>query len=129
MNDTVKICALGIMCALLFVVLKNYSSGFVLPGRVAGTIILFGLIITISEPLLKYLKELSGGAFSVEYLSLILKAISIAYITQITSEICRDCDEGALANGIDTIGKIEILVLSLPLIEEIINVSRELSSW
>ena len=129
MNDTYKICAIGIICALLFVILKNYATGFVLPSRVAATILIFGIIVTVSEPLLKYIKNLSSEIFSIEYLSLILKAISIAYITQVTSEICRDCDEGMLANGIDTVGKIEILILSLPLIDKIMDISRELSSW
>ena len=129
MNDTYKICAIGIICALLFVVLKNYATGFVLPSRVAATILIFGIILTLSEPLLKYIKNLSSENFSIEYLSLILKAISIAYITQVTSEICRDCDESMLANGIDAVGKIEILILSLPLIDQIMDISRELSSW
>ena len=100
-----------------------------MPARISATLIVFGVIIVIIEPLLNYLKKLAGGSFSIEYLSLALKALSVAYITQVTSEVCRDCEENTLANGIDTFGKIEILVLSLPLIEEIINIARELSSW
>ncbi len=64
-----------------------------------------------------------------EYGKIIFKAIGIAYLTNITSEICRDCGENTLSEAIENVGRIELLLLSLPLLSEILTFSRYLLSW
>ena len=64
-----------------------------------------------------------------EYIEIMIKAMSIAYITQISSDVCRDCGESNIASGIDVIGKIEILIIGLPLIDKVITLSEELALW
>lgn len=128
MSDTLKICALGILCATCCVVIKTYQSGFIVPIRIAGILLIFGVITFSIGPIIVYLKKIMGMSISVDNASVIIKAISIAYITQITSEICSDCGESSLARGVDTVGKMEILILGLPLIEDVIKLSEELLS-
>ena len=70
-----------------------------------------------------------GQTLPLEYMEIILKTLAIAYITQISSEMCRECGENSIAFGIETVGKIEIVILSLPLINSIISMSEELLSW
>ena len=70
-----------------------------------------------------------GQTLKYEYLEIIIKALAIAYVTQISSELCRDCGEVGIATGIETVGKIEIIILSLPLINNIVAMSEELISW
>lgn len=127
--DTYKICAIGVICSILCVIIKNYQSTFLIPTRLAGIIILYTVVLIILSPLMNYLIKLIGNSVPVDNITLIIKALSIAYLTHITSNICKDCGENSLATGIDTIGKIEILVLALPLIEEIIKMSEDLVSW
>lgn len=127
--DTFKICAIGIICSILCVIVKNYQSSFVIPTRLAGIIVLYTLVLAILSPIINYLVKIMGNCVPTENIGLIMKSICIAYLTHITSNICKDCGESSLAIGIDTIGKIEILVLSIPLIEEIIKISEDLASW
>ena len=100
-----------------------------MPVRIAGIILIYSLAVVILSPLIEYLVKIMGNTVSIENVKLMIKAISIAYVTQITSNVCRDCGENNLAAGIDTIGKIEIIILALPLIDGIINISEELASW
>lgn len=129
MNDTFKICALVILSAMLCIIIKNLNSSFALPTRFAGILILYGAIILFISPLVEYLGKIMGNTVSEENIELVLKVLSIAYITQITSDICRDCGENTFASGVDTIGKIEIIILSIPLIDEVIRMSEELALW
>lgn len=129
MSDTLKICAIAIICSIVCVIVKGYSSGFLVPVRIAGIILIYSLAVVILSPLIEYLVKIMGNTVSIENVKLMIKAISIAYVTQITSNVCRDCGENNLAAGIDTIGKIEIIILALPLIDGIINISEELASW
>lgn len=129
MNDTLKICALAIICVISSVIIKNLSSNFALPTRFAGILILYSAIIIFLSPLVSYLGKILCNTVSEDNIKLVLKVLAIAYITQITSDICRDCGENTFASSVDTIGKIEIIVLSMPLIDEIIKIAEELASW
>ena len=64
-----------------------------------------------------------------EYIEIILKTLAIAYMTQISSEMCRESGASSIAFGIETVGKIEIVILSLPLINNIISMAGELLEW
>lgn len=114
---------------MLCIIIKNLNSSFALPTRFAGILILYGAIILFISPLVEYLGKIMGNTVSEENIELVLKVLSIAYITQITSDICRDCGENTFASGVDTIGKIEIIILSIPLIDEVIRMSEELALW
>ena len=129
MIDTLKICATGIICAVLCVIMRAYNTSFLIPSKIAGIIVVYSLIIVFLSPLIQYFTSIIGNIISIDNLKLMLKSISIAYITQITSDVCRDCGEQNLATGIDTVGKIEIIILALPLVDDIIKISEELALW
>jgi stage III sporulation protein AD len=52
--------------------------------------------------------------------------LGLAILTQICAEICKESGEGGIASAIELIGKIEILVLALPLINDILTVAKNL---
>ena len=58
----------------------------------------------------------------------LLKALGIAVLTQCCAELCRESGESGVANGVELAGKVEILLLALPLIAEILSTARELLS-
>ena len=61
-----------------------------------------------------------------EYVEIILKGLGIVILTQICSDICKDSGEGTLAGNIETVGKLELLLLCIPLIEEILGTAERL---
>ena len=129
MSDSFKICAIGIVFAIVCVLIKNYRGEFLIPIRLASVILIFGVVAVLISPIVKFLSDIMGQTIPLEYMELILKALAIAYMTQISSEMCRECGENSIAFGIETVGKIEIVVLSLPLINNIISMSREFLQW
>ena len=54
-----------------------------------------------------------GENLPIEHMKILLKSFSIAYITQISSELCRECGENNIAFTIESAGKIEIIILSI----------------
>lgn len=129
MSDSIKICLFGIACAIICVIIRNYKNEFIIPTRVASLIILITLIVTLVTPIVEFLNDMMGQTLPIEYMTLILKSLSIGYVTQISSELCRDCGENNIASAIESIGTIEIIVLSIPLIYKIIDLSQELVLW
>ncbi len=129
MSDSFKICAIGIVFAIICVLIKNYRGEFLIPVRLAAIVLIFGVVIVLISPVVKFLNSVMGQTLPLEYIEIILKTLAIAYITQISSEMCRESGESSIAFAIETVGKIEIVVLSLPLINNIISMSRELLEW
>ena len=129
MTDTLKVCSVAIICGLICVLVKNYQTSFLIPTRIAAILIIFGMVTVFISPLLSYLQKIMQRSLPTEYIEIMIKAMSIAYITQISSDVCRDCGESNIASGIDVIGKIEILIIGLPLIDKVITLSEELALW
>lgn len=129
MNDSFKICAVGIIFAIICVLIKNCRSEFLIPTRLAGVILIFGVLVVLLSPIIKFLHSIMGASIPIEYMEIILKTLAIAYMTQISSEICRECGESSIAFGVEAVGKIEIIILSLPMINNIISMSGELLQW
>ena len=57
------------------------------------------------------------------YTQVLLKGLGITCITYISSEICRASGESNLTSDIELTGKIEILLLGLPLFQEILDLA------
>jgi stage III sporulation protein AD len=55
-----------------------------------------------------------------------LKALGITAVSRITSDICIQAGENALAGQVETAGAVEIVLLSLPLAVEILDVAGSL---
>lgn len=129
MSDSFKICAIGIIFTIICVLIKNYRGEFLIPVRLASIVIIFGVVVILVFPIIKFLKSIMGEILPIEHVVIMFKVLAIAYMTQISSEICRECGETSIAFGIETVGKIEIVVLSLPLINTIISMSKEFLEW
>ena len=73
-----------------------------------------------------FFSDLSTRAGASQYVEIILKGLGIVILTQICSDICKDSGEGTLAGHIETLGKLELLLLCIPLIEEILGTAERL---
>ena len=116
---------LGVCAALT---LKQWKSDLLPLLRIA-LVLLFGFAaIDRLAPAITYLSGLGERAGVTSYLQILLRALGIALLTQYAAEICRECGESAAAGGVELAGKIEILLLCLPLIDEILSVAGNLLS-
>ena len=63
-----------------------------------------------------------------DYAEVVFKGLGAALVTHICSAICRETGRSSLADGVEFAGKIEILLLSLPLVRELLSTVSELMS-
>ena len=54
------------------------------------------------------------------------QALGVCFITQLASDACKDAGEGAIASKVELAGKVVILLLAMPLFEQIIGVATSL---
>lgn len=121
-----KLCMVALLVLASSTVIKQWKSDF-LPLVRIGTVVLFGtLLIASAQPLLSLVNTLGEGAGTSGYIETILKGLGIVILTQISSDICRDSGESTLAGHIETVGKLELLLLCIPLIREILATAEKL---
>lgn len=121
-----KLCMVALLLLSSLVVIKQWKADFVPLVRI-GSIVLFGsLFIASAKPVLSLINVLGNGAGASEYTEAILKGLGIVILTQICSDICRDSGEGTLAGHVETVGKLELLLLCIPFIQEILVTAQKL---
>ena len=127
-SGLLKIFAIALICVAVGAVIRIVRGEMAFAVRMAGILLVFGMITVSAEALLRELSAaFDMGSFS-EYVELILKALGVAVLTHVASSICRDCGEAGLAGAVEFAGKAEILLLSLPMIERLLKYTAEISS-
>ncbi len=68
---------------------------------------------------------LNAGGISSEETAALSKGIGICIITELAADTCRDAGESALATAAELTGKTSLLLISLPLLETLLGIMRE----
>ena len=119
--DSLKYSLIGITALMLILCIREYESRFALLLRIAVTVGLafvsssmLGVLYTYVKNNYSWLKmsEDSGRIFDI-----MLKTTGISFIGCICSGICRDSGESSIANSIESICKLEIILLCIPIID------------
>ncbi len=104
-------------------ILRAYKPEWASLLRMAVTVVALGLTLTLAATVLSYVSELASatGALEGEGWPILLKALGVAFLTETAASVCRDSGETGLATWVETAGKLEILLLSFPLIRTVMD--------
>jgi len=114
--DIVKIIGIGLLGGLLAVFIKKYNQeGAFQVSLITGLIILLYLLdyLFYAVDFIKNMVNRYNLPF--EYLSIVLKVIGIAYLSEFAVNLLKDAGENSIAAKVEMAGKIIIVVFSLPL--------------
>lgn len=133
MSLLLRAVGIALIALVAMLVLKSLSSGFSALLRVGAMILLFTIAFFELARGIAELRELSFGivgenSFVASALGVMLKALGIALLARICSDICRDCGESGLAFGVESVAGVVIFSLSLPVLAEILGFASELLS-
>lgn len=109
------------LAALL--ILRAYKPEWAALLRMAVTVVALGLTVSLAGTVMAYVTDLTdaAGALDGEPRSILLKALGVAFLTETAASVCRDSGEAGLASWVETAGRLEILLLSLPLIRIVLD--------
>jgi len=111
--------ALGALLAVLSV--KGAKSDYAPVMRTACAVVFCVFFIDTLLPVISFLHGKKEGAPSCG--SVLYKSVLIGLVSSVTCEICRDAGEPALASKVEMCAKAMLLVLALPLFEELLTLS------
>ena len=127
MDILLKIAAVGVAASVMAMVLKKNSPEIALLLTVAtASLIMFAAVEVISE-VLDFLRTiLEHTSLSEDIFGIVLKAVAIAIITKIASDVCKDAGQSASSSAIELVGSATVLYIALPLFETMIQMINSL---
>lgn len=129
MMNIVGIAGIAVCSAVVAAMLRRYHQEYAaLIGIAAGIIILLEIFLNIAPAIRQIRTLLSSAGLSADYAVILLKTLGICFLAQFAADACRDAGENALGSKIELAGKISIVILSLPLFEEIASTAVGLIS-
>ncbi|MBR5513824.1 MAG: hypothetical protein IKV85_07565 [Ruminococcus sp.] len=113
--------------AILAVILRQYCREQSMLLAIAACTIIMGSFAAFASPVMRELRDIfTAAGVSDSYLSLIYKGAAICIVTRITSELCRDSGEGAIASAAELWGRGAVTLLSLPLVKAVLEQINQL---
>lgn len=126
--ESAQFCLLALTGVAAAILIREARSDLLPAVRLAIAVLLAFAVLEASTPVVSFLRELTGTAALSGNAGVLFKALGIAFLTEICAGICRDCGESGAATGVEWIGKAEILLLCLPLMEDLLSLARSLLS-
>lgn len=112
--------------AVIAVLLRQYKPELAFTVSVAaGVLILLAVSGEMTE-ILDFADKLVQNDFS-ENFGLLLRCTGVCLITHFVADGCRDCGERALADQAEFGGKIAMLLILLPLLEEYLHLAERIA--
>lgn len=123
MSEVFKLCGAAFIALASVLVLRSANSNLAeITASFFGVCIMARVLMNVAS-LTEYLNTLADGTEVKGHLKTLLKAAGIAYLTEFTSGICRDAGVGTVASYVEMLGKTELIMLSLPLMSELLELS------
>lgn len=119
--EAVKLCAAGVVCALMCVLVRQLRPEIEPFVQIGGIILIGAMLIKRAGELTNAARELFDGfqLLNTGSFELLIKILGIAVITKIGADICNDSGNSALSSMVELAGKTVILIMTFPLIKTV----------
>lgn len=112
-------------------ILGGIGSGLKSFVKIAACVLLFSLAVSELSQGVDAIKDAylgikSENEFLGESISVMIKALAIALVGRVGADICKECGEGGLAQGIESVSGVMIFTLSLPIVTSILEFASDI---
>lgn len=122
--ELTAIVGLAIVAVCVVVLLRQYKPEYALMVSLICSVVIFAAVLGELIPAFDTIRSMMQQVqIDGQYIEILLKSLGICFITQIASESCRDAGESAIASKIELAGKLMLVVLALPMFEEIVSIA------
>jgi len=117
-----KIALFAVAAVLAALMLKSVKSELALFVTLAAGIVITVCCVTKLDVLVQFMEKMQKLVnIKAEYISILLKMAGIAYVSEITSGICRDCGYNAIAGQVEMFGRLCVTVAGVPVVMALVE--------
>ena len=124
--DVIQVAALAVAGVLLAVQFKSGKAEYGIYLGAALSILIFFQILGKLNVILEVIKTI--GEFlplNKIFAGTLLKMLGITYVAEFSASICQDAGYQTIARQIEILGKLTILVMSMPILLALLQMIRE----
>jgi stage III sporulation protein AD len=116
-------CAAGVLvAAVLIIALSKQGKEISLLLVIAVCCMVLGAAVSLLQPVVDFVKRLQSiGQLDSDMVTILLKAAGIGLLAEITCLICADSGNTSLGKALQLLATAAILWLSLPLLNELVE--------
>ncbi|MBQ7161410.1 MAG: stage III sporulation AC/AD family protein [Clostridia bacterium] len=120
------VCGFALLSCAASVILRRFenSAGVLIPA--AALVSFAGAALAAASPIGDFIDSLNENGRFTDYFSIMMKSLGTAMLGECACDICRDCGEQSIANGVELCTKISLLILALPLITKLTGLAADL---
>ena len=123
MEVLLRICGVALVCGIAGLILSRIQGEYAALVRIGGLILLGAFLFSGVSRGLDSLLSMLGGETAVPYARVMIRALGIGMLTRLCGSICGECGAGGLCAAVELAGKLLIVVLCLPLIQDILTLA------
>lgn len=122
MTELWTVCGIGLCALVCLLILRELRKDYAPLFLLGFSVIALAYIIPRLGEAAEFLTEcvnLAGG----ERISVVIRALGVTYLTSTAGEICRSAGESSVGNTIEAAGRVEIILLCIPLFRELLDLA------
>lgn len=125
--NILSIISIALVSVIIINLVNKYNPDFsIIATVVAGIILLVSIVGYFTDIVDNFEKIVNLTGINHDIFSVVLKVVGLSYITQFSSDICKDFGVVSIAQKVELAGKIAIFTVALPIVSSMINMVMEL---
>ena len=125
--DIIKIILISLLSVSLILIVKQVKPELAMLVSLITITVIFTFCIDKVGQVIDLITRLSqSSGIPAEFLTIVLKIIGIAYLTEFGANICKDVGESAIAAKIQFAGKCVIMLLGMTIIGNFVDTLTKL---
>ena len=124
-----QMAGISLLGAMLLLLLRELRPSFAPPVRLCISVALLGAGLVLLSPIVTQIRTLLDATGAGEHGEILLRALGIAMLCELAASFCEDLGEASIAKGVSFFGKLEILILCLPLVQKVLDLAKELLQY
>jgi len=121
-----QLCAIAVCASFLGLCIRHQNKEYASVLSVAAVLLIFFYTLQKTSTIVHTVVSFAETAADNEIISTLMRALGIACITQLSADICREAGDVQIGIQIERFGKLEIVLLSLPLVARVLEIAGNL---
>lgn len=127
MDNFIKLIAGVLITAIIYLILSKRDKEITVLLTLAVCCMIVGIAVVYMRPLFDFFNDLRKAAdLNSDFLKILLQAVGIGLLSEITSLICTDIGNAAMGKTIQIVSSSLILYISLPLFQKLMTMISEI---
>jgi stage III sporulation protein AD len=110
------------MLLMIIIKIREITPVFATLTSIGACVLIMYFTLDKLRQFVEYVERIVGYvSVNIAYIDVILKMIGISYICQFSTDVCKDAGNSALATQIETVTKLTLVLLGMPVLISVVE--------